>query len=286
VAEACLVAAAELGDYYTSLGHAALAMTHLFGNESKAAWEVFETAAKLGGVHPASAGMYVFAALAPLACGDLGAAQRWADDILAATVGAYRSVAHATRAWVAIAAGELNQAEKDAFDALALASAVGTRLALPGTLECLAVLATKAEGHLEAARLFGAADALRTRTGEVMFPTLEPFHRAAVESLRDVMGDNEFDAACAEGAEMSADEAIAYAQRGRGERKRPSSGWASLTPTELDVVRLVAEGLTTKAVAAKLFVSPRTVDTHLSHVYAKLGVTSRVQLVTEAARHA
>ena len=100
------------------------------------------------------------------------------------------------------------------------------------------------------------------------------------------MGANDFDAAWAEGAALSTDEAIAYAQRGRGERKRPSSGWASLTPTEQDVVRLLTEGLPNKDIATRLFISPRTVETHLTHVYAKLGLSSRVQLAQEAARHA
>jgi DNA-binding CsgD family transcriptional regulator len=74
--------------------------------------------------------------------------------------------------------------------------------------------------------------------------------------------------------------------RGRGERKRPTSGRASLTPTERDVVRLVGEGLANKDIATRLFVSPRTVQAHLTHVYTKLVLTSRVQLVQEAARHA
>jgi DNA-binding CsgD family transcriptional regulator len=69
------------------------------------------------------------------------------------------------------------------------------------------------------------------------------------------------------------------------QRKRPTSGWTSLTPTERDVIRLVREGLANNAIATRLFVSPRTVQTHLTHVYTKLGLTSRVQLVQEAARH-
>src|SRR4051812_49894172 len=98
------------------------------------------------------------------------------------------------------------------------------------------------------------------------------------------MEGNDFDAAWAEGAALSMEEAIAYARRGRGERKRPSSGWASLTPAELDVVRLVSEGLGNKDIAARLFVSPRTVQSHLTRVYTKLGMSSRVQLAQEATR--
>jgi DNA-binding CsgD family transcriptional regulator len=98
------------------------------------------------------------------------------------------------------------------------------------------------------------------------------------------MGDSCFDAALAEGAALSTEEAIAYALRGRGGRKRPSTGWESLTPTELDVVRLVGEGLPNKDIASRLFVSPRTVQSHLRHVYNKLNLTSRVQLAQEAAR--
>ena len=100
------------------------------------------------------------------------------------------------------------------------------------------------------------------------------------------MGEEDFQAAWDEGAALSTTEAIAYAQRGRGERKRPSSGWGSLTPAELDVVRLVSEGLGNKDIATRLFVSPRTVQSHLTRVYTKLGLTSRVQLAQEAARRA
>jgi DNA-binding CsgD family transcriptional regulator len=106
-----------------------------------------------------------------------------------------------------------------------------------------------------------------------------------VAALRDALGERDFESAWAEGAALSTDEAIAYPRRGRGERKRPASGWASLTPAARDVIRLVSEGLGTKDIAGRLFVSPRTVQSHLTHVYTKLGLSSRVHLVQEAARH-
>ena len=64
----------------------------------------------------------------------------------------------------------------------------------------------------------------------------------------------------------------------RGARARPVSGWESLTATERAVSLLVAEGLTNGAVAKQLYVSPHTVNTHLRHVFAKLGVSNRVAL--------
>jgi DNA-binding CsgD family transcriptional regulator len=61
-------------------------------------------------------------------------------------------------------------------------------------------------------------------------------------------------------------------------RNRPDSGWESLTETERAVSLLVAEGLTNGAVAKRLYISPHTVNTHLRHVFAKLGVSNRVAL--------
>jgi predicted ATPase/class 3 adenylate cyclase/DNA-binding CsgD family transcriptional regulator len=216
---------------------------------------------------------------------DLPTARRWADDAVAGTEGWHRSVALTTRARVAVEQGDLEQAERDALAALAAATEVDALLGLADTLEVLAVVAAKKKSYAEAVRLFGAAEGMRVRTGEVRFQLLQSAHDAAVDSLRDAMKQDDFDSAWAEGGLLSNDEAIAYAQRGRGNRKRPSSGWGSLTPAEHEVVGLVCEGLGNKEVAARLFVSPRTVQAHLSHVYTKLGISTRVHLVQEAARN-
>lgn len=69
--------------------------------------------------------------------------------------------------------------------------------------------------------------------------------------------------------------------RGRGER-RPKIGWASLTESELRVARLVAEGHTNRQIGVRLFLSPHTVDSHIRHTFAKLSVSSRVELTRRA----
>ena len=73
-------------------------------------------------------------------------------------------------------------------------------------------------------------------------------------------------------------------RRARGTRKRPSGGWESLTPTELEVVRHAAAGLTNPEIGERMFISRGTVKVHLSHVYAKLGLRNRSEVAAEAMR--
>jgi DNA-binding NarL/FixJ family response regulator len=76
------------------------------------------------------------------------------------------------------------------------------------------------------------------------------------------------------------------ARRRRQQAERPTTGWESLTRMERQVADLVAEGLTNPAIGARLFVSRRTVETHLSHIFTKCGLTSRTQVAAEVVRHA
>ena len=106
---------------------------------------------------------------------------------------------------------------------------------------------------------------------------------AAASRARHVLGDDRFTQAWEQGHGLTLDDAVAYATRKGGGRKRPATGWASLTPAELQVARLVSEGLRNDAIARRLFIAPGTVKVHLSHIFAKLGITTRAELAAQAA---
>jgi predicted ATPase/class 3 adenylate cyclase/DNA-binding CsgD family transcriptional regulator len=286
-AVAAVEGSADFGEFNLGFAYAALAVATLAAGDVEASAQAGEAAWELMKVQPELATVNVIPlAQVALARGDLTEARRWADDAVAVAPGMHRGLALATRARVALAQNDSDQAERDAHEALNSAAKFRGYILIPDALECLAALAVDAGANREAARLFGAAQALRSHTGPVRFKIYDAAYDASLTALREAMDDNGFEDAWSEGESFSADEAIAYAQRGRGERKRPAVGWESLTPAELNVVRLVSEGLPNKDVAARLFISARTVQAHLSNVYSKLGLSSRVQLAQEASRHA
>jgi predicted ATPase/class 3 adenylate cyclase/DNA-binding CsgD family transcriptional regulator len=284
-AEVTLESATELGEMFVGTGYLALGIAALAAGDAQAAHDAGEAAFQNFTFAQLATVMRSVMAQAAVAGGDLIGARRLADEAVSLATGWHLVVSLTPRARVAIALGEREQAERDIQDALACAGGIGVCLEVPDILECIADLARAAGNHHEAARFFGAASGIRQRMGAIRFKVWDVGYEASVTALRDALSEQEFDSAWAEGAALSIQEAIAYAQRGRGERKRPASGWASLTPTEREVVRLVTEGLGNKGIATRLFVSPRTVQAHLTHVYSKLGMTSRVQLAREAARH-
>jgi predicted ATPase/class 3 adenylate cyclase/DNA-binding CsgD family transcriptional regulator len=276
--------ASEIGEYFESACTPNIALAYLAGGDVSAAWEACKRALPTidQRFNVVNINWVVHAAVA---AGELATAIHVADIAVSASRGCWLALGLVSRARVKIACGEPRSAEDDLHDALVTAAKSGALLCVPEALECLAQLACEADSHLEAARLLGAAHTLRQHMGAVRLVIWDAGYDALVSAARNAIGDTDFDSAWVEGAALSTEEAIAYAQRGRGERKRPATGWGSLTPTELDVVRLVAEGIPNKDIATRLFISPRTVQSHLRHVYNKLGFTSRVQLAQEAASH-
>ncbi|MDT7798653.1 MAG: hypothetical protein QOI78_2086, partial [Actinomycetota bacterium] len=67
--------------------------------------------------------------------------------------------------------------------------------------------------------------------------------------------------------------------------RQTTHGWDSLTPTEGKIAALVVEGLSNPQIAARLYLAPRTVGTHVSHILTKLGGSSRIDIARDAARH-
>lgn len=284
-AQSALAAAERIGGIAGDTVHAAFAYAALAGGDAAAARRAAEEAL----LHTVPAREVFTRSTVPVAeaifaCGDLAGARSWVDGIVKLVPGWYRFVALTVRGFIALAQGDPEQAEHDAHDALAVAARTGAFMRVADTLELLARVAADDGNHPYAARLLGAAAGIRQRLEHVRYPMYEAGYQAVLGEVRETLGKDVFDDAWRAGAELSTAEAIAYAQRGRGERKRPATGWGSLTPMEQDVVRLTSEGLSNKEIGARLFISPRTVQTHLTHVYAKLGITSRVQLVQEAAR--
>jgi predicted ATPase/class 3 adenylate cyclase/DNA-binding CsgD family transcriptional regulator len=135
-------------------------------------------------------------------------------------------------------------------------------------------------------RLLAGAHAHRERVGAQDVAYFRTLAGDAEARARDRMDADRFRALWDEGSATPWEDVVAFAQRGRGPRHRPKIGWGSLTPTERQVVDLVAEGASNSEVAERLFISVATVKSHLTHVYGKVGLTSRSQLVAEAARRA
>ena len=176
--------------------------------------------------------------------------------------------------------------DEDAWHcALQIALEHNLRLIAVDALEGLAVAAARTESWAETLRLLAAGQRLRD---DLEYRWRFRFEQAAIDGARQIAADNldDVDAAQAttEGQGLDWQAAAAYARRARGERKRPRHGWASLTPTEQQVVALITDGLTNAQIATQLLMGRATVKTHLTHIFGKLGVTTRAQLAGEAAR--
>ncbi len=252
-ADKALEGASRLLESFEGACRSSRMVAFLATGDTAAAWEASEAAR----ADPQQYGInIIWSVQAALAYGELKVARRYAHDAVADSMGWWLPWALVGRARVELADGNPEKAESDAHEALGRSvrhrrapgrprgPGVPGRLGVPNS-------AVSERRHGSSVR----RPPRRRRMGFVRFKILDAGYDELVAKLRDTLGDKDFDVAFAEGDALSIEEAIAYAQRGRGERKRPASGWASLTPTELDVVRLVGEGLPNKDIAAQLFIS-------------------------------
>jgi DNA-binding CsgD family transcriptional regulator len=177
----------------------------------------------------------------------------------------------------------LEEAWELAHDSLEVLSDYGDRVGAAAALEVIADLALALGEPERALRLLAASHQFHTDTGIARFSLEADRFDRARNTAHAALDPTDATACWDAGGELSLADAVAYARRGRGERRRPQIGWASLTPTEREIVQLVAQGHTNAEIGERLFISVHTVKKHLSHVYAKVGLDRRAELVAQAA---
>ena len=203
---------------------------------------------------------------------------------------------------VALTQGDLGLARTSLTESLQLSLATGQRLPVARGLEAMAALEARAGDPARAARLAGAALELRSAAGHTALSGA----RLAdlLGPARKTLGEPMATALLTEGQAMTAAEAVSYAVQppsgGNGAaspepadwtpipRPRTASGAAAstLTPRELEIARLIARGLSNRAIAEELVISQATAARHVANMLTKLGFNSRAQVAAWMARQA
>lgn len=179
---------------------------------------------------------------------------------------------------------DLETAWELAHEGLEALDDYGDRVGAAAALETIAEVAIGLGKPEKAQRLLAASERFHTETSIKRFPAEADRFDRARHTAQAALDPTEATACWDAGGELLLDDAVAYVRRGRGERQRPRIGWASLTPVERDVVRLVAEGHKNAEIGQRLFISVNTVKKYLSRIYAKVDVDGRADLAAEATR--
>ena len=186
-------------------------------------------------------------------------------------------------------------------ESLALRQETGEKEGMATALEGLAAVTGMQGQPVRAARLYGFAASLRALLGAPLPPIDRPSHQQTVAALRAQLDEPTFLNAWTQGQAMTLEEALAEAVQVKARAhipptpspapvETPSASPArgnpfGLTAREIEVLRLVTQGLTTTHIAEQLVISPRTADAHLRSIYSKLAVTSRAAATRSAIEH-
>jgi non-specific serine/threonine protein kinase len=202
---------------------------------------------------------------------------------------------------IALAQGAYERATACYQESLTLRQETGEKEGIATALEGLAAVTGMQREPVNAARLYGFAEALRTLLGAPLTPIDRPAYLQTVAAIRAQLDEAAFLKAWAEGQAMTLEEAIAEAVQVKAREHIPPTTLPApvetpstpptrrnpfgLTARELEVLRLMTQGLTTTQIAAQLLISPRTADAHLRSIYGKLEVTSRAAATRSAFEH-
>ena len=194
---------------------------------------------------------------------------------------------------VALSQHQYQQAASCYKESLALCQEVGEKEGIAAALEGLAGIAGALGQAKSAARLLGAAETLRDATGVAVPPMDRAFKERLIATLRTRLGVKDFTEALAEGRRFAPEQALALLEPLAPTMPSPPVDTLSAPPTypnelttrEVEVLRLVAQGLTDTRVAERLVISPRTVQGHMRSIYNKIHVNSRAAATRFAIEH-
>jgi predicted ATPase/DNA-binding NarL/FixJ family response regulator len=191
--------------------------------------------------------------------------------------------------------GDHQQAVARLQSSLSLYRELDSKPEIPFPLEALALMAADQGHFVRAAHLLAAASAVRASIHAHLPPSYEADYAPTLKQARAALGDEAFAAAWAEGQALTLDQALAMAiaeppsalplVEAEAPPKPATARSYGLTPRELDVLRLVANGLTDAQIAEQLVISPRTVGKHLQSIYSKLYLPSRSAATRWAIEH-
>ena len=181
---------------------------------------------------------------------------------------------------LALHRGDRREAESRLVDALTALAEAGERPNVAYGIDAFAMLAAAEGDHIRTIRLASAAKSMRTAS---QLPPLDPWSamlEPSLDSARRALGHQLAERSWTEGASLSTEDAVAYALK-RAEAQdlfAARDAEQQLSPRELDVAELVARGFSNKELAKRLFISVRTAEAHMNHIFDKLGIDSRTQL--------
>lgn len=181
----------------------------------------------------------------------------------------------------ALFSGDSDESKARYSEALRIAYEIDDRIGQFYLLAALAFHATTDGRAKTAARLLGASETIRIGAGATVMPVMSPVITQAEESAVAVLGKQKFDAEFSAGENLSRDSAVRLALGEPNDAPATAADSQEAGPLakrEVDVARLVADGLSNKQIGSRLFISERTVDSHVRSILNKLGFNSRAQI--------
>jgi predicted ATPase/DNA-binding CsgD family transcriptional regulator len=185
------------------------------------------------------------------------------------------------------ALGALDRSASSVSKALGMKRELDDNVGTACCLEVLAWVAAAEQRPRRAAWLLGAAEALRERAGVRLSgkPQMEDLHQQVEKTVTGSLGAEQYTVLHRRGARCPVQAVVKAAVDGEDELRAPRAGdrkgtESTLTERQFQIAVLVAEGLSNQDIAERLVISKRTVDSHIEHILAKLGVSSRIQIAT------